>query len=81
MSTEDDKRTIRVNFADLGKKLEVGERVKFSDDGKQTTGIIVKISNKRPAPHGLYSEYLCKVQCANGDEKFAWLSATDSLIR
>ena len=70
---------VRVNIADLGRVLEVGDRVKFSDDGIETTGSIIEIYSEQRAPFGL-TRYTCKVNCENEKVKVASLSSYD-LIR
>ena len=69
----------KVNIADMGRLL-VGDRVKNLPDGKGT-GSIVRICDERPVPPGLFSEYLCEVQCTNGEVVEAWLSRPDHLIK
>ena len=70
----------RVNIADMGKVLHVGDRVMLSDDGIDTTGSIVGIRRKDRDKNGHILSYFCKVKCANGDVKFATVTA-DHLIK
>ena len=62
----------KITTADLMRRLEVGDRVRFSDDdGNQTTGSIVKIYDKQRVPPLGLTHYTCKVQGVNGEVKVA----------
>ena len=75
MNDGNNVRKFRINIADLPRKFLEGDRVRFSDNGVETTGTIVKIRSVNKDDNGNIS-YLCRVRCANGKEVYANLSSS-----